>query len=108
MTPRAVQVKIRKDRKVALAVASSGIAAILLSGGRTAHSVFKLPLNLVNEETPTWNISKSSDRGALLQECKLIVWDECTMSHKPAIKALGRCLQVYKYCSKWIFVKKMI
>ncbi|XP_061385228.1 uncharacterized protein LOC133320601 [Danaus plexippus] len=85
--------KIRKDRKVALAVASSGIAATLLSGGRTAHSVFKLPLNLASEETPTCNISKSSARGALLQQCMLIVWDECTMSHKRAIEALDRCLQ---------------
>ncbi|GBP45274.1 hypothetical protein EVAR_29022_1 [Eumeta japonica] len=39
------------------------------------------------------NISKSSARGALLQQCKLIVWDECTMSHKRAIEALDRCLQ---------------
>ncbi|GFS64967.1 ATP-dependent DNA helicase [Trichonephila clavipes] len=85
--------KIRKDRNVALAVASSGIAATLLSGGRTAHSVFKLPLNLASEETPTCNISKNSARGALLKKCKLIVWDECTMSHKRAIEALDRCLQ---------------
>ena len=27
-------------------MASSGIAATLLTGGRTAHSVFKFPLNL--------------------------------------------------------------
>ncbi|GFY20158.1 ATP-dependent DNA helicase [Trichonephila clavipes] len=85
--------KIRKDRNVALAVASSGIAATLLSGGRVAHSVFKLPLNLASEETPTCNISKNSAHGALLQKCKLIVWDECTMSHKRAIAALDRCLQ---------------
>ncbi|GBO99141.1 ATP-dependent DNA helicase pif1 [Eumeta japonica] len=84
--------KIRKDRNVALAVASSGIAATLLSGGRTALG-FKLPLNLASEETPMCNISKSSARGALLQQCKLIVWDECTMSHKRAIEALDRCLQ---------------
>lgn len=85
--------KIRKAHDVALAVASSGIAATLLSGGRTAHSVFKLPLNLASEETPTCNISKSSARGILLQQCKLIVWDECSMSHKRAIEALDRCLQ---------------
>ncbi|GFY15429.1 ATP-dependent DNA helicase [Trichonephila clavipes] len=85
--------KTRKDHNVALAVASSGIAAILPSGGRTAHSVFKLPLNLASEKTPTCNISKNSARGALLQQRKLIVWDECTMSHKRAIEALDRCLQ---------------
>ncbi|GFT56934.1 ATP-dependent DNA helicase [Trichonephila clavipes] len=64
------EAKIRKDRNVALVVASAGIAATLLSGGRTAHSVFKLPLNLAGEETPTCKISKNSDRGALLQQ-----WD---------------------------------
>ncbi|GFU79470.1 ATP-dependent DNA helicase [Trichonephila clavipes] len=85
--------KIRKDRDVALAVASSGIAAKLLSSGRTAHSVFKLPLNLASEETSTCNISKNSTRGALLQQCKLIVWDKCTMSHKRALEVLDRCLQ---------------
>ncbi|GFY16995.1 ATP-dependent DNA helicase [Trichonephila clavipes] len=85
--------KIRKNRNVELAVASSGIAATFLSGGSTAHSVFKLPLNLASEETPTCNMSKNSARGALLQQCKLIVWNECTMSHKRAIEALDRCLQ---------------
>ncbi|GFV69320.1 ATP-dependent DNA helicase [Trichonephila clavipes] len=74
-------------------MASSGIAATSLSGGRTAHSVFKLPLNLASEEIPTCNISKNSARVALLQQCKLNVWDECSMSHKRAIGALDRCLQ---------------
>ena len=32
----------RKDQKIAVAVASSGIAATLLTGGRTAHSILKL------------------------------------------------------------------
>ncbi|GFX95214.1 ATP-dependent DNA helicase [Trichonephila clavipes] len=59
--------KICNGRNVTLAVASSGIAATLLSGGRTAHSVFKFPLNLASEETPTCKISKNSPRGTLLQ-----------------------------------------
>lgn len=37
---------IRAQRKIALALASSGIAATLLDGGRTAHSALKLPLNV--------------------------------------------------------------
>lgn len=36
---------VRKDQKITVAVTSSGIAAKLLNGGRTAHSVLKLPLN---------------------------------------------------------------
>lgn len=37
---------IRSQGKIALALASSGIAATLLDGGRTAHSALKLPLNV--------------------------------------------------------------
>lgn len=29
----------------------------------------------------------------MLRECKLLVWDESTMSHKKAIEALNRTLQ---------------
>ncbi|XP_060801784.1 uncharacterized protein LOC132902069 [Amyelois transitella] len=88
--------QIRKDKGIAVAVASSGIAATLLSGGRTAHSVLKLPLNLAQEEMPICNISKNSDRGRMLQQCKLLVWDECTMSHKRAIEALDRTMKDLK------------
>lgn len=85
--------QVRKDSNIAVAVASSGIAATLLSGGRTAHSVLKLPLNLAHEETPICNFSKNSARGTMLRQCKLLVWDESTMSHKKAVEALNRTLQ---------------
>ena len=38
---------VRRRGKIALAVASSGIAATLLQGGRTAHVVFKIPIGNV-------------------------------------------------------------
>ena len=41
----------RLKGKIALSVASSGIAAILLPGGRTAHSRFKIPLDITNVST---------------------------------------------------------
>jgi hypothetical protein len=41
-----ILVKILSQRKIALALASSGIAATLLDCGRTAHSALKLPLNI--------------------------------------------------------------
>ncbi|XP_073529640.1 uncharacterized protein [Phyllobates terribilis] len=44
--------KFRQQKKIALAVASSGIAATLLKGGRTAHSTFKLPLTLSHSDSP--------------------------------------------------------
>lgn len=37
---------VRSTRKIALAVASSGIASLLLPGGRTPHSRFRMPLDI--------------------------------------------------------------
>jgi hypothetical protein len=85
--------KIRQQSKIAIAVASSGIAATLLHGGRTAHSTLKLPLNLSHCETPLCNIVKGTGEAQILQQCQLIVWDECTMSHRQALEALDRTLQ---------------
>ncbi|GFX09790.1 ATP-dependent DNA helicase [Trichonephila clavipes] len=50
--------KIRSQQKIALAVASSGIAATLLDGGRTAHSTFKLPLDVHNKPDAMCNIKR--------------------------------------------------
>jgi len=38
---------VRRDGHVAIGVASSHIATLLLEGGRTAHSIFKIPIPLV-------------------------------------------------------------
>jgi len=72
---------VRMHTKIAISVASSGIAATLLDGGKTAHSAFKLPINLNFSKTPLCNISKQSDAAHVLKECKLICWDEATMAH---------------------------
>lgn len=64
---------IRSRSEIALALASSGIAATLLEGGRTAHSALKLPLNLQVDEEPTCNISKNSAMAKVLQQCKIII-----------------------------------
>ncbi|XP_057335011.1 uncharacterized protein LOC130673819 [Microplitis mediator] len=82
--------KIRADGKIALAVASSGIAATLLLGGKTAHSLFKLPLDLNRDEFPVCNISKQSELAIVMKECDIIVWDECTMANKKAFEAVDR------------------
>ncbi|KAK9872125.1 hypothetical protein WA026_016177 [Henosepilachna vigintioctopunctata] len=85
--------RIRSQNDVALALASSGIAATLLEGGRTAHSALKLPLNMQITETPICNIAKNSAMAKILQICKLIIWDECTMAHKRSLEALDRTLR---------------
>ena len=54
-----------------IAAASSGIAATLLNGGRTAHSFFGIPIPISN--TSTCNIKLKTNLGTLLQESKLII-----------------------------------
>lgn len=48
--------KVRSSNSIALAAALSDIVATLLDGGKTSHSLFKLPLNLNATETPTCNL----------------------------------------------------
>ena len=85
--------KVRSQGHKALAVASSGIAATLLPGGRTAHSTFKLPLDLVSDDMPTCNVTRNSSVAALMKKVKLVVMDECTMLHKHAYEAINRMLK---------------
>lgn len=44
---------LRSEGKIVLAVMLSGIASLLLPSGRTAHSSFKLPLELTDESVCT-------------------------------------------------------
>ena len=41
---------IRSERKIAIDTASSGLAATLLTGGRTVHSTFKVSLDITRTE----------------------------------------------------------
>ena len=83
--------KLRSLGKIVLCVASSGIAALLLPGGRTAHSRFKIPLD-INEDS-TCNISADSDEARLLRQAALIIWDEVPMQHRFCFEAVDRTLQ---------------
>ena len=52
--------KLRSEGKIALATASSGIAATLLTGGRTLHSTFKIPLDLNAMDIPMCSIKRGT------------------------------------------------
>ncbi|XP_058772569.1 uncharacterized protein LOC131646573 [Vicia villosa] len=82
---------IRSKKQICLTVASSGIASLLLPGGRTAHSKFKIPIPTL--ESSTCDINKGSDRGDLLKLSKLIIWDEAPMCHKFCFEALDKTLK---------------
>lgn len=82
---------LRSQSKIVLPVASSGIAATLLPGGRTAHSRFKIPLKL--DESSMCSIRHGSDIAELLKETSLIIWDEAPMQNRAAFECLDRSLR---------------
>lgn len=72
--------KVRSDGGIALATASSGIAATLLKGGRTAHSRFKIPIAL--SQTTTCSLNIQNPEACVIRDAKLILWDEAPMTDK--------------------------
>ncbi|XP_076916527.1 uncharacterized protein LOC143576283 [Bidens hawaiensis] len=88
---KTLSASLRSEGKVVLSVASSGIASLLLSGGRTAHSRFHIPINLV--EDSICYINPDSDLAYLLHETSLNFWDEAPVVHKHGFEALDRSLK---------------
>ncbi|XP_024009930.1 ATP-dependent DNA helicase PIF1-like [Eutrema salsugineum] len=82
---------LRSQGDVVLKVASSGIAALLLEGGRTAHSRFAIPI-VVNKFT-FCSIKKESNLADLIRIAKLIIWDEALMMSKDCFETLDRTMR---------------
>jgi ATP-dependent DNA helicase PIF1 len=78
-----------------LAVASSGIAALLIPGGRTAHSLFKIPLKLYSDSS--CQLNTNSPVAKLILEAVAIVWDEAGMHPSYGFEAVDRlCRDITK------------
>ncbi|XP_029144547.1 uncharacterized protein [Arachis hypogaea] len=88
---RAIIAELRNKGHIVLVTASSGIAATLLPGGRTAHSRFKIPINA--EPSSICNISKQSDLAKLIRQTTAIIWDEAPMANKESVQSLDRTLR---------------
>ncbi|XP_073041758.1 uncharacterized protein [Primulina eburnea] len=78
---------LRSNGEIFLNVTSSGIASLLLLGGRTAHSRFSIPFNPTEESTS--NIKQGSPLAELIVKSKLIIWDEAS-THKFCFEALDK------------------
>jgi len=76
--------------KIVLYVTSSGIAALLLPGGRQAHSRFKITLS--NDINAVCNITRNLALAELIRNTSLIIWDEVPMQHKACFEAVSRTL----------------
>ncbi|RXK41840.1 hypothetical protein M231_00839 [Tremella mesenterica] len=83
--------RVRSLGLVALAFASSGVASLLLPNGRTAHSRFKIPVEI--SDTMTCNVPAQSALAELFRRTQLIVWDEAVMQHQHCITAVDRMLR---------------
>eukprot|EP00256_Glycine_max_P058043 XP_014625993.1 uncharacterized protein LOC100778282 [Glycine max] len=90
---------LRADNEIVIMVAFSGIASLLLPGGRTAHSKFEIPVPVF--EDSTCNIHQGTQLAELLNQTSLIIWDEAPMAHKFCFEALDHSFRdIIKHNSK--------
>ncbi|CAK8562648.1 unnamed protein product [Lathyrus sativus] len=87
---RALMASLRSRGEIVLATASAGIAATLLPDGRTAHSRFKIPIDI--HPSSICGIQKQNDLANLIRVSAAIIWDEALMINKNYLEALDRSL----------------
>ena len=63
-----------------MCMASSGIATLLVDRERISHSHFKIPLSI--HEGSVAGLKCNSYMFPVLQQTKVIIWDEVPMQHK--------------------------
>ncbi|GJE95688.1 ATP-dependent DNA helicase [Phanerochaete sordida] len=81
--------KARSEGLIVLCVASSGIAALLLPGGRTSHMMFRIPVANLSDIS-TCNINKQSPLADLIRRAHVVIWDEVPMQHRFGPEAADR------------------
>ncbi|KEH40062.1 PIF1-like helicase [Medicago truncatula] len=86
-----LSVAVRSKGLIVLNAASNGIAALLLPGGRTAHSTPTVPFEI--NEALSLTMEKDSPRADLMHAAKLIIWDEAPMMHRWCFEAVDRSLR---------------
>jgi len=84
-----IATKVRRRGQVALCVTLSGIATLLLDKGRTFHLHFKIPLSIYEDSMA--GLKHNSYMFPVLQQTKVIIWDEVPMQHKYDINAVDQC-----------------
>ena len=89
--------KIRSEGKIALAVATSGIAASLLDDGYTVHSLFKCPVDI--DKDSTCDNPVDSNLAELIRKADLIIWDEAVMAHRDMYSTIDRSFKDIMGCT---------
>ncbi|CAK0837851.1 unnamed protein product [Prorocentrum cordatum] len=81
---------VRMTGRVALAVAMSGVAALLLPGGRTAHSRLPVPIPLEGYKA---NVKPQYAAARLIRDAAVIIWDEASTASRAMFEAVDSCLR---------------
>ena len=72
--------KLQIDNIQYSASAHSGIAATLLTGGKTVHNTFKFPLDLQSDFKT--GLTAANKYGRFIKACKVLIIDEASMLHR--------------------------
>jgi hypothetical protein len=70
------------------------VSAILLQGGRAAYSLFKILVNI--REDDKFEIEEGSNLPELMKRTKLILWDEAQMEKKSVTRKSTEPKGTYK------------
>ena len=90
----------RQEGFIAIATALTGVAAILLPGGRTLHSKLKVPIESLTEDSLLQCTGQKNGTRALLEKASLLVIDEATMMERRILKTIDRTLRRFKSPAK--------
>ncbi len=83
--------RLRSEGKIILYMALTGLAALLLPGGRTAHKQLKIPIE-IKEESSCF-IQRGTQLAELLYNTSLIIWDETPITHKTIFNVVDHTLK---------------
>uniref|UniRef100_A0AC34RS69 ATP-dependent DNA helicase n=1 Tax=Panagrolaimus sp. JU765 TaxID=591449 RepID=A0AC34RS69_9BILA len=83
--------RIYAEKKTYMATASTGIAALLLPGGQTAHSGFRINNDVDPTSEPS--INYESFYAQRIRAASLIIVDEVSMMHKNVLEFIDKTLK---------------
>lgn len=94
--------KVRSLGKIVIGCASTGLAANMYDGFRTAHSLFKFPVVEDDDMDPQQPVqcllhsAKNRERLELIENANLIVWDEWPSNHRQVFEAAYNATDHFK------------
>ena len=89
----------RSQGLVVLAIASTGIAALQLIGGKTVHTAFKVPIDVTGSRTGQFSLkidAKSALGKLITSRLDLIVWDEVPMTHIDIFESVDHTMRIMR------------